>query len=270
MPRGELSAQETSAGRILARHLNGTYQARDVPGAPDATHDLDVVLTDGRTIALEVTSAGNHEIEGLRRLLLGRSWQAPSLRRHWWLGVPDDPRIKVKELMRKIVVYLDVLERHDVEQVGGGLRPRQLPAGTPSQVARAAHAIFDLGVHRATRLDPPEPGETPLLMTSLNGGVTGSVDLINKTVEQCAEKKAAKLRAADGDERHLFVWLLASASGVELGMATLGMPTSPPRLPLGVDVAWVASGPAFPDAPSGRLWRVRPPGQWEKLDPSVR
>ncbi|MGA8353530.1 MAG: hypothetical protein WB698_05125, partial [Solirubrobacteraceae bacterium] len=85
MPRGELSAEEESAGRIVAQHLEGTCEARDVHGAPDATHDLDVVLIDGRRIALEVTSAGDREIEELRRLLLGRTWEAPSLRRHWWL-----------------------------------------------------------------------------------------------------------------------------------------------------------------------------------------
>lgn len=269
MPRGDLSAEEEAAGKIVAKHLAGTYEARDVHGAPDATHDLDVVLADGRRVALEVTSAGDREIEELYRLLLGQTWEAPTLRRHWWLGVPDDPRIRVKALMRKIVAHLDVLEQHDVEQVGGGLRHRQLPADSPPAVAEAASAIFDLGVHRATRLDPPKPGEAPLLMASLNSGVTGSIDLLNKTVEGCAEKKAAKLRAADGDEKHLFVWLLGSASGVELAMATLPIPSSPPAIPAGVDVVWVASGPAYPDAPSGRLWRVRPPGRWEEIDASV-
>ena len=269
MPRGELSTEEVLAGRIVAQHLDGTCQARDVRGAPDATHDLDVRLKGGRRIALEVTSAGDPEVEELRRLLLGRTWEAPSLSRHWWLGVPDDPRIRVKALMREIIKHLDVLERHDVVQVGGGLRHRQLPADTAPAVAEAANAIFDLGAHRATRLDPPKPGETPLLMASLNGGVTGSIDLLNETVEGCAEKKAAKLHAADGDERHLFIWLLGSASGVELAMATLPIPTSPPSLPMGVDVVCVATGPAYPDAPSGRLWRVCPPGHWEEIGASV-
>jgi hypothetical protein len=58
MPRGELSLEEDWAGEIVATYLDGTYEARDVRGAPDATHDLDIVLADGRTIALEVTSAG--------------------------------------------------------------------------------------------------------------------------------------------------------------------------------------------------------------------
>lgn len=268
MPRGELSIEEEAAGKIVLQHLGGTCEARDVCGAPDATHDLDVVCVGGRRMSLEVTSAGDGEVEELRRLLLGQRWEAPSLRHHWWLGVPDDPRIRVKAMMRKIIEHLGVLERHDVEQVGG-LRHRQLPADTVPEVAQATRAIFDLGADRATRLDPPKPGETPLLMASLNGGVMGSSDLLNETVEGCAEKKAAKLRAADGDERHLFVWLLGSASGVELAMATLPMPNSPPALPAGVDVVWVASGPAFPGAPSGRLWRVRPPGGWEEIGASV-
>lgn len=166
MPRGDLSAEEEAAGKIVAQHLGGEYEARDVRGAPDATHDLDVVLADSRRVALEVTSAGDREIEELRRLLFGRTWEAPSLRHHWWLGISEDPRIRVKALMRKIIKHLDALERHDVEQVGD-LRHRQLPADTAPEVAQAARAIFDLGADRATRLDPPKPGETPLLMASL-------------------------------------------------------------------------------------------------------
>lgn len=268
MPRGELSAEEDSAGKIVAKHLVGRYEARDVRGAPDATHDLDIVLADGRTVVLEVTSTGDGSVEELHRLLLGRAWEAPTLRHHWWLGVPDDPQTRVKALMQKIITHLAVLEQHDVEEVGG-LRHRRLPADTAPEVAQAARAIFDLGADRATRLDPPKPGETPLLLPSPHGGVTGSSGLLNEAVERCAEKKAAKLRAADGDERHLFVWLLGSASGVELAMATLPLPSSPPALSAGVDVVWVATGPAFPDAPSGRLWRVRPSGRWEKIGASV-
>ncbi len=94
MPRGDLSAEEEAAGKIVAQHLGGEYEARDVRGAPDATHDLDVVLAGGRRVALEVTSAGDREIEELYRLLVGRTWEAPSLRHHWWLGIPDDPRIR--------------------------------------------------------------------------------------------------------------------------------------------------------------------------------
>ena len=47
MPRGALDPYEETAGKIVAQQLGGTYCARDVPGAPAATHDLDVELPAG-------------------------------------------------------------------------------------------------------------------------------------------------------------------------------------------------------------------------------
>jgi hypothetical protein len=44
MPRGVLSADEKAAGTIIARYVGGTVVPRDVPGAPDGTHDLDITL----------------------------------------------------------------------------------------------------------------------------------------------------------------------------------------------------------------------------------
>jgi hypothetical protein len=43
----------------------------------------------------------------------------------------------------------------------------------------------------------------------------------------CAKKKVEKLRAAQGIEKHLFIWIPQAAAGIELAMATLG--ARPPR-----------------------------------------
>ena len=264
--RGQLSADEEAAGKIVAQLLGGTHEARDVRGAPDGTHDLDILLADGSRVPLEVTSSRDPEaVEALRRLLFDRNWEAPTLSRHWSLGVPNDKGVRVKPLMTSVVAHLEVLEQHDVEQVSDSRRGGEVPASASPEVTQAARAIFDLGADRATRLDPPKPGETPLVMASLHGGVSASPELLNRAVEACADKKAAKLRAAEGNEKHLFVWL--SASGVELALATLPMPDSQPTLPEGIDVVWVATRSPS-DAPAGRLWRVRPPGRWEEIGAS--
>jgi hypothetical protein len=131
-------------------------------------------------------------------------------------------------------------------------------------VAEAAGAIFALGADRATRLEPPKTGETPLVMAFVRGGVSGSTAAINEAVEDCAEKKVEKLRAAQGIEKHLFIWIPQAAAGIELAMATLGTPASAPTLPQGIDVVWMAYGVGV--APR-HLWRVRPPGGWEQLQP---
>jgi hypothetical protein len=46
---------ECRASKILSRELCGEVVWRDVPEAPSGTHDFDLKLADGRTIAVEVT-----------------------------------------------------------------------------------------------------------------------------------------------------------------------------------------------------------------------
>jgi hypothetical protein len=267
VPRGELDRYEQVAGQIVAQQLGGQERGRDVAGAPPGTHDFDITLADGRLIALEVTSAADGAQEALRSLALGRDWKAPSLRHHWWLGVPKDGSIKVKALMTKVVPHLEVLERHNVEQVGGGNRAdrRNPPVGVHEEVADAAHGVFDLGADRATRLGAPKRGETALVMASLRGGAGSNFDLLNDLVARCAKAKAEKLVAAAGDERHLFVWMRPSASDAELAMATLPPPVSTPAIPDGINVTWVATEPTAFDAKFGLLWRLEPPGRWEEI-----
>lgn len=266
MPRGLLDTYESSAGRIVAQQLGGEAHPRDVDGAPDGTHDIDIVRPDGRRICLEVTSAADGATEALRRAALGREWKAPSLDHHWWLGVPNDPNTRVKALMTGVVPHLEVLERHDIDQVGGGGRSgRCPPAGAHQEVADATQAVFALGADRATRLGPPKPGETALVMASLHGGASSNFDRLNELVAECAHAKVEKLAAATGDERHLFVWMRSSVADAELAMATLPPPENVPVLPDDIDVVWVATGPESPDALRGRLWRLEPPGRWEQI-----
>ncbi len=266
MPRGDLDIQETAAGQIVAQQLDGQIDPQDVEGAPDGTHDMDIKLADERIICLEVTSAADGPTEALRNAALGREWKAPSLSHHWWLGVPNNPNIKVKALMTKVVPHLEVFERHDIEQVGGaGRTDRRPPSGADQKVINAAQAVFKLGADRATRLAAPKPRETALVMASLHGGASSNFDLLNELVAECARAKAEKLAAATGDERHLFVWMRSSVADAELAMATLPPPESTPTLPEGIDVVWVATGPEHPDALCGRLWRLEPPGRWEQI-----
>jgi hypothetical protein len=265
MPRGALSPEEESAGTIVAQQVGGKLVALDVLGAPDATHDLDVLLPDGRRIALEVTSAGDEAVEALRREALGRVWEAPTLAHHWWIGLPIDGRIRVRDLMSEVIPHLEVLERHAVERVGGLARAdRWSPAEVHQEPAAAAGAVLRLGVSHATRLGPPKPGEAARVMASLHGGAGSNFDAMNDLVSECARKKIDKLMAATGDERHLFVWIRSSASDAELAIATLPPPASPPGLPDGIDAVWVATS-GGPDALYARLLRLRPPGAWETI-----
>jgi hypothetical protein len=254
--------EERAAGAIVAWELEGWWEPRDVPGAPEETHDLDVHIPGGRTVALEVTSAGDRALCKLRKRIFGEGWEAPSLQYHWWLGLSEQPPPQVKPLKRKIIPHLEVLEHNQVTQVS---KFESLPAGASPEVVVAARAIFDLHAHRATRLDP-KPGETARLLSSLGSGRTGSADSLNGIVEGCAAKKAKKLRAAAGDEKHLLIWLRAEADEtVELATATLASPGAPPTLPEGIDIVWVAMGDPDPAAPTLGVLRVQPPTGWQQI-----
>jgi hypothetical protein len=263
MPRGELSPDEETAGKIVAQQVGGVPVARDVPGAADGIHDLDIELSDGRRIPLEVTSAGDEALESLRREALERVWEAPALEHHWWIGLPMDGRVRMRTLMSKIIPHLEVLDRHEVNEIGGALRTK-LPADLDDEAADAAKAVLALGVRRATRIDPPKPGEAARVLASLGGGVSSNFGLMNALVAECAQKKVNKLAAATGAERHLFVWIRNSASDAELAIATLPPPAITPVLPAEIDVVWVATAGGV-DRPYGKLLRLRPPGAWERI-----
>ena len=263
MTSQRISVDERAAGAIVAWELKGWWKPRDMPGAPERTHDLDVYLPGDRTLALEVTSAGDRALEKLREMLLSEVWEAPSLRHHWWLGLDERPEPHVKTLMRKIVPHLEVLERNDVGQVSTHER---LPADAAPEVIAAARAIFELRAHRATRINPPKDGEAARLLSSVGAGRSAGVSSLNGIVERCAAKKVCKLRAADGDQKHLFVWLRADAyDEVELAIATLASPDAPPTLPDGIDCVWVGMGPRDPAAPTLSVLRARPPAGWEQI-----
>ncbi len=263
MPRGHLDLEEQTAGKIVAEQLGGTPVPRDVPGAPDGTHDLDIVIADGRRVPLEVTSAIDGETHAMVKLALGGS-PAPSLAHHWWLGVPKDKRVRVKLLMKGVVAHLEVLEQQDVEQVGGALTPGKVPDGAPQAVVDAARGVFALGADRATRRGPPEDDEAALVMASVHSGGVSDFDQLNVLVAACAEAKVDKLIATGADERHLFVWM--HDDDAALAMETLPPPVVSPMLPEGVDVVWVATGPTGDESLCRCLYRLEPSGGWETID----
>jgi len=53
----EPTPEELAAADVIADALGGRWESRDGEDAPPGMHDFDVILPDGRCIALEVTSA---------------------------------------------------------------------------------------------------------------------------------------------------------------------------------------------------------------------
>ena len=127
--------------------------------------------------------------------------------------------------------------------------------------------MFELGALHAHPVGPPKPGEVAEVLASLSGGAGSNFESMNDLVAERASKKVEKLIAAGGDERHLFVWLRGSATDAQLAMTTLPPPNSVPEIPDGIDVVWLAVG-GGQGQPFSWLWRLRPPGPWEPIEPA--
>ncbi len=257
MPGRELDEHELRAATIVGAILDGCAVPRDLPGAPDHTHDFDVLLP-GKRVALEVTRAANKDVLSARAAALRRPFPAPGLANSWLLSIPTlgpAPPV-VKKIVKKSPPLLVILEEHNLAEIDGQLHPGQAPAA----VVKASRELATLRVSRARvwAVDGP-----PQLWFIGHGGISADVDAVNRLAAEHGAENANKLLAAQADERHLFIWMDSSHADAELAMHTGPPPDQPPVLPNGIDVVWIAN-------PSGHLWRSRPPHSWQELPcPSV-
>ena len=252
MPGRELDERELRAATIVGSILDGYAVPRDLRGAPDGTHDFDVLLS-CKCAALEVTRAANERVLSTLAAAFGSAFPAPGLVNSWLLSIPTvgPAPSAVKAIVKRSPSLLAVYEQHGLSETNGQLYPGQARAA----VVDAGTTLVRLGVSRAHVWGVDGP---PQLWFIGHGGVSADVDAVNRLAAEHAAGNADKLLAAQADERHLFIWMDASQAEAELAMHTGPPPDSPPVLPHGVDVVWVAN-------PSGHLWRSRPPGSWEVL-----
>lgn len=271
-----MNALEVAAGNIAAGVLGGQAVPRDVEGAPDATHDFDVVLPDGRRVALEVTSAADREVLSLLAAA-SRERTTADLRNDWQIGVEQmvgGSAVKISRLMNEIVGVLEVFERNGLTEVETRHSPQYTKAapGTPQEVIEATMRQFELGAIVTRAWGPRKSPEAAHLYVTVHGGFGADIDKVNALVVTETEANRAKLVAAKADERHVFIWLNPSHPDAELAVHTGPPPATPPAIPAGIDVVWLATqggAEGFGEAHVERLWRVRPPRDWEVLDPSL-
>ena len=225
---------------------------RDLPGAPDGTHDFDILTPAGR-IALEVTRAADERVLSTFAAAMGHRFPAPELASTWLLTIPTlGPNLPVSSrTSAKSAPALIAVQRAGLDEFNGRLYPGQ---ADPALVEATA-LLAALGVSWARTWGEDGP---PRLVFNGHGGFGSNADDVNRLAAEHAAANAAKLRAAAADERHVFVWIDPSYAEAELAMHAGPPPDRAPELPDGVDVVWVAN-------PSGHLWRCRPPGGWEDL-----
>lgn len=254
--RQAMPQEEQWAGDLLSSLLGAReWLARDVPGGPSGQHDLDLVMPDGRQIAVEVktyTSPEVAEFDALRSELNPVS--APSLRDGWHLDFDlsndeaADATVSIP-LLKEVVPLLEpILARIE----GEGLQQAVVNLADPNASANAPeHPICDelrsLRLRRAFPAPWMDSGQIHLgRAEAVMWYGPDSIAEVVETLLSPVHTKLLKAKENGADESHLFVWVPPGAPrSEEASLATATAPPSPRWLPpavglRGLDTAWVA------------------------------
>jgi hypothetical protein len=265
----EPAPEELAAADVVAEALGGRWELRDGEGDPPGMHDFDVILPDGRCIALEVTSAIDGAVVALSDAAFGREgrqqrWRARDLANDWIVTIPQRP-VRVAEMMSAMLPILEVFEEHGHADVDPHINYAYVSPRSkmPAAVVEAARRMVELGITRARVLAPRAEGDAEMFVT-ISGGFAGDPGAVNRLVAERAEPKREKLARAKADsasECHLFVWLDGTQPGAELAVAKMPPPPAP-EIPSEIDVVWLATPPLTTPE---KLWRARQSAGWEVL-----
>lgn len=274
---------EARAAEIVSAHLGGTSRRVDPGGGAAQVHDFDVDLSDGATIAVEVT---RHNVPSSLAVLSEidkRDWHFPQLRYDWVIDMIET--YNVETVHREVAGLIATIEGAGIESLllrGPLFSPtladdelddderetKELLARTDTRAA--AERLWDLGARLIYRLVPAvgQAGEA-ILGDASRAGSTGA-SLIVEVVEQHAAKpdNKAKLEAAmEQAERHLFIWVETSqhAAVAAFGFSSVlphgaGLPELAPQLPDAIDAAWVVTA-----YDSARIWQYHRAHGWRDL-----
>jgi hypothetical protein len=241
---------ECRASKILSRVLCGEVVWRDVRGAPSGTHDFDLKLADGKTIAVEVTSFTDENAQAFWRAVSKKRWRTSELSKSWVLDVC--PTARVRTLRDQVEQHLRVLEKTSVPEFGS--------SGSSDPTICA---LRQLGVKRGRSYEWTPPC---IYICSSSGGGSYSPEDLRPAVEGVAWvcDNRQKLGRAAGAERHLFIWIDVFAHAVAASLWSMHLrPPGGCCLPPEVNVLWVATPTANDEVPI--LWRFDRSGGWQRV-----
>lgn len=265
-------AAEQAAADVITLFIGGRSVRRDVPGAPDGTHDFDVISTAGRVVALEITTAAN---SGLLRLWhsmnkFNQRLVSQSLQRTWLLTLRDDSRVKLNTLADEVHGLLESLEAVGIcgfEHV----RPDEVVVSGSAGVDAAVPAVDRLrvlGVVGSVAVEHrDQAGQTSILLSGTVGrGFCVRPESINGVIEHAICANWHKLARSVADERHVFVWIDPSVGATGVSIDSGRLPASAPNFSGSVDTVWAGFAAAGgPRAGVQSLWRVNRGHGWENL-----
>jgi hypothetical protein len=238
------------------------------------THDFDLHLPDGRTVALEVTRMSVPEVVEMWDAIEALDWACPELTHNWSISLRSAGRGRagpqVKRFRANAPAFLAVLEKNTAGRFGDILGTDD--ALRSEEERRAIDGLRRLGARSGGPVGQPASGPALVVVGTVGPGGTVDGRDVNEAVVREAANNLDKLLAAPGDERHLFVWADTTDPGANVAMATFARP-DPPLLPDGINTVWVGLWQRNVNLQSNAstLWRVTPPGPWEILAvPAVR
>jgi hypothetical protein len=261
---GVMRAEEKWVAECLEAILPGTSVVQHDDNSLNSMHDLDLHRDGERIGACEVTSAAEPTQIELWNLANGEGevWKDRRLRHSWIVHV--NPAIcRYKKLRTDLPPVLRDLEQREVLNAGSRY-PLRHP---PRELAR-------LGVTRAERFETKgDPAIFPLfdLPDEQDGGMVPSdanvlVAWLDQWINSPAQAhNATKLANSGARDRHLFVLFPGFSSApfevtACLMWGDVQVPTSPPRLPLGVTHLWAMTG-----WNAGRILQWAPTPGWTWL-----
>ena len=239
--------------------IGGIPCRHDVGG--NAQHDFDLVASSGRRVALEITTFGGDRWLAFKATFDKHRVQfaAPSLRSQWSV-IADNRTTQIKELQPDLEAFLAHLEGAGIAWFKSTDDPHAKPLDDP--IKREIAQWRQRGVQEASVLAKEPRVDAPrILLAQSEEQVDVSAAALPDAIQQVFDKgdNQPKLKKAEADERHLFIWVSDwSASGA------LELPSEPPPCPPDpqgiVDIVWLYSG-----GTSWAIYRAAPGGRWERF-----
>lgn len=233
---------EAYAARVVERALGALVERRDLPGAPRGTVDAEVIYPDGRTAALEVTSAEASETWHLRKLIDAMP-PTPAPGAWSWFIRPQT----VAELRRLQAIHERVIEVCEANGV-------ELPLNLPGHLVIGDADLQWIAWEAQLRMSAHPPGSKgPRIYWEQRADwavFSSEADSIMDGVAAALKVEPSvghleKLLRDPHSERHLFLVIgstgLSSAAAFSL-IEPEELPTVDPDMPPGVDHLWLGPG----------------------------
>jgi hypothetical protein len=238
-----LRGEELWAAKMIETSIGAPVRQHD-DGSRPGMHDLDILLSDERTGAVEVTAAGDQDAIEQWNVMYGSGrWIVESIQGGWMVEVRI--RSSWKRLKEKLPALLAQLET-------AGIRSLRGEKGSSSPFSRVAGALGIENAHQGATAFPGSVYMTLAMPLDRAGGIvpdTGDALAIWVSAFLREPKQAdviRKLAVSKGEERHAFVFLpgFNTAPFVVndlLWRRDATMPATAPDLPEPLTHVWAVS-----------------------------